>query len=170
MEGGKMQQMLEAICLTGWLTFSCNFLLAATLGLNIAHDPKAPSFIGANSVSFSNQLDLLGFGSERTVDESVAGNINLYELSLHSAEDLNQFQRSSFTLATLSFNALIEGMGGLDTIVTGLGDADGNPLEAAVNGARVQVTSVESIPEPMTLLLFITGLVGLRWLKLARIN
>jgi hypothetical protein len=128
------------------------------------------SFSGPSGVNFGDQLDLLGLGSVRLVDDSDAGIINLYEVSLDQADDLNQFQLPSFTLATLTFNPLIDGMSTIDAIVNTLGDANGDPLEAEVNGAQLRTTSTHSIPEPMTLLLFVTGLAGFRWQKSARLR
>jgi hypothetical protein len=136
--------------------------------LNIVYDPNMLSFSGSSSMSFGDQLDLFGFGSVRMVDDSVAGIINLYEVSFDLVDDLNQLQLSSFTLATLTFAPLIDGMSTLDAIVNALGDANGDPLETEVNAAQVRVTSTHSIPEPMTLLLFVTGLAGLRWQKSAQ--
>ena len=129
-----------------------------TFDLDIGFDSSILSF---NSATFGNQLDLFGLGDINSVTPGV-GTINLFELSLESAADLDSLQAGAFTLATLSFTALSDGSSALSISVNALGDALGDPLQAeliagSINGIR----NVNAVPEPSSLLLVGIGMLGI---------
>jgi hypothetical protein len=137
----------------------------STFDLDISYNPGLLSF---NSVSFGDsslgdQLDVLGVGGVTSYDDSVSGLINLFELSLDTASDLDTLQADSFTLATLSFNAIGIGNSPLGVIINSLGDAEGNPLTATITPGSVSV-----IPLPPALPLLGTGLAALILMRRVR--
>ena len=81
---------------------------------------------------------------------SASGVFNLAEVSLLS--DLSS-QHDSFTLATLHFTALTRGDSALSLGGVVLGDANGGALSAGLTGA-----TISAVPEPETLLMFMSGL------------
>jgi hypothetical protein len=133
--------------------------------LNILYDPNILSFSGSSGISFGQQLDLFNLGSVQMIDNSTLGIVNLLQVSLDFADDLNSLQLSSFTMATLTFDTLFEGVSPLSVTANALGDANGNPLTADLNGAEIKVTSTATIPEPTTGFLLAMGLAGLYWRK-----
>ncbi|MCG7932563.1 MAG: cohesin domain-containing protein [Candidatus Thiodiazotropha lotti] len=130
----------------------------STFDLDVSYNP---GLLSLNSVSFGDsslgdQLDVLGLGSLTSYDDSISGLINLFELSLDTASDLETLQVDSFTLATMSFNTIGIGNSPLDIVINSLGDAEGNPLTATINPGTVSV-----IPLPPALPLLGSGLVAL---------
>lgn len=110
------------------------------------------SLLDFNSVVFGDQLDPFGLGSVTSVDSSVSGIVNIFELSLDSASDLDAFQTGSFTLATVTFDSLLTGTAELSLGDTLLSDAYGSVLLPRQTGnASVSI----SVPEPQTLLLLL---------------
>ena len=132
----------------------------STYDLNILFDPTILQF---NSAVFGNGLDVWGMGMNAR-DASVAspGTLNIYEISFDSPDDLNDYQPGSFTLATLSFDALSAGESPLDISINALGDAYGDPLGADLSSGSITATSAAApVPEPATLFLFLNGLAGI---------
>ncbi len=137
-----------------------------TFDLTIGFDP---SIVALNSYSFGNQLDILGLGSlQVSFADNVGGTLELYELSLDFAEDLDTMQAGEFVLASMTFDTLSFGTSPLNVLppLTGIstepifGDALGNPLEVEINDGSISV-----VPEPATVLLFGSGLFGLAGLR-----
>ncbi len=106
--------------------------------------------------ALGNQLDLFGFSSEYNASQTATGRINLFEISLDLASDLNDLQAESFTLATLSFKVLRAGNSLLTPSINVLGDAQGNALSASVNSSQVS-----TVPVPAAIWLMGTGLFAL---------
>jgi hypothetical protein len=75
-------------------------------------------------------------------DASVAGVVNLFELSLDSIADLDTLQAGAFTMVTLPFTALADGEAIIALSVATLGDANGVALAAISRNTQVRV------PEP----------------------
>ncbi len=129
--------------------------------VDIDFDPTILSFTGA---IFGNQLDLFGLGGINGVFD-LGGIIDIFEVSLDLASDLDTLQAGAFTLATLSFDAIGVGTSALTITIDDLSDADGAALGALASGASVTVTAPVSVPEPGTYLLFFFGLAGIAALR-----
>ena len=122
--------------------------------------------LGFNSVSWGDpvlgdQLDLAHLGSFAQIDSSTAltGKVNLFELSFDDVAALNNTQAGSFTLFTLTFDVLANGVSPITIGVNALGDAHGTGLSAQVTNG-----SVSAVPVPGALPLFASALLaaGLR--------
>ena len=120
--------------------------------LDVSFDPLV---LNLSSVSFGDQLDILGLGSWKEAITGV-GMVNLFELSFDSPDDLDSLQADSFVLASLTFDTLALGESPLTLSIKALGDSWGDPLIADVQSGSVSV-----VPEPSTILLVGSGLVGL---------
>lgn len=128
-----------------------------TFDVDVSFDPSILSF---NTATFGDpllgdQLDLGGLGSVIEVT-SKDGTINLFELSLDSAADLDTLQTAGFVLATMNFKALTTGSTVLTPSVKALGDALGDPLMA--DSIRPAVATVSPIPEQTPVALIAAGL------------
>jgi hypothetical protein len=128
----------------------------STFDVTLAFDSNV---LDLQSVSFGDQLDLLGLGSIRDFSLAASGNaVNLFELSLDTAADLDALQRGSFTLASLAFRASGVGSTSLDLTVNALGDALAAPLSADVRNGSVTVARAQQpVPEPLSMLLVLSG-------------
>ena len=122
--------------------------------IDLAFDPGLLQFTSAD---YGTGLDVLGLGSIRTTTEGV-GSINLFELSLDSADDLNGLQSGAFAFATVTFRALTAGSSPLSLTVNAVGDGDGAALLFAVTNGQVTVSAVPELP---IWALFGTALAGL---------
>lgn len=127
-----------------------------TFDLSIGFDPSILSFQGARfgDPTVGDQLDLEGFGT-LTATTPTIGNAELFELSLDSPGALTGGQASSFTLAALTFTGLVPGSSALNLSINALGDQNGSPIGATLDGGSVTVTPV---PIPGALLLLCSGL------------
>ena len=119
--------------------------------LTITFDPAILSF---SSVSWGSGLDVLGLGSIQSATPGT-GSINLFELSLDQASDLNSLQPASFPLFTLHFGTLGVGTSPLTLSLNALGDADGAPIAADLANGAITVSSGDAapVPEPSTTVL-----------------
>ena len=122
--------------------------------IDLAFDPGLLQFTSAD---YGTGLDVLGLGSVRTTTEGV-GSINLFELSLDSADDLNGLQSGAFSFATVTFRAMTAGSSALSLTVNAIGDGDGAALSFSVSNGQVTVSAVPELP---TWALFGTALAGL---------
>ena len=120
--------------------------------VDIIYDPSILAFSG---VVFGDELDLFGLGLNPSgAFEFAPGLVDLFEISLDAAFDLDTFQLGSFTLATLTFDTLTLGTSPLDISIDALSDSTGFiPLAATAQGGSITV-----VPEPGTLLLMGSGL------------
>lgn len=128
-----------------------------TLDIDIAFDPTILAF---NAATFGNQLDILGLGDLQFVTPGL-GTVNLFELSLDSASDLNSLQAPAFLLATVTFDTIGTGTSQVQLSLNALGDADGNNLHTDLSNGSVTVAPVSGVPEPSTVGLTGLALVGL---------
>ena len=110
----------------------------STFDLVATFDDSILSFVGFafGDPVLGDQLDLSGLGSLTGVSGGV-GTVNLFELSLDSAADLNALQPGSFTLGTLAFSAVSTGVSAVGLSINALGDANGDPLQSTVQLPRV---------------------------------
>lgn len=100
-------------------------------------------------------------------EDSVAGTINLYEMSLASLVVLisNQNQKdNAFKLATLEFTGLTDGISPLIFGASTFGNQFGDGFTPTLANGRICIGNVNctvSVPEPTTLSVFLLGLAGL---------
>ncbi len=114
----------------------------STFDLAVAFDDSILAFDTAafGDPALGDQLDLFSLGSATDVTPGT-GAVNLLELSFDLPSDLDTLQAPSFTLATITFTALVAGTSPLDLSTRALGDASGDPLT---------LDSVLVVPEPAT--------------------
>lgn len=155
--GGVVNQEIHISGLGGGISPS-----VGSFDIDVNYDADILRF---DSVTFGNQLDLLGFGSFQDQFSNTTGTapnllgvIDLLEISFDTIADLDALQTPSFTLATLAFEALQLGMSTLD--ISGVvSDAAGSVLPVSFPSGRVTVTS--TVPEPGTGLLLVLGVIAL---------
>ena len=108
-----------------------------------------PAVLGFGAFTFGdsvlgNQLDLSGFGSVSGFNSGMSGQLNVFEISLDLAGDLDALQAASFALGTVSFNALGNGVSLLQFTSAVWSDAGGNPLVVQLGSGSI------SVPEPVS--------------------
>ncbi len=127
--------------------------------------------LGAGDLSFASNLgdpDPAANETSITLDTSTAGLAKLFEVSLLEANVatcvfcappyLEDLQSSTFTLASLSFNAIAPGNGRCGLSINTVGDAFANSLIANSQGTSVTANPSTSVPEPNRLALCVLGL------------
>ena len=110
--------------------------------------------VGYSGIQFGSGLDLFGFGDIQSVTPG-AGNVEVFELSLDTANALLVFQQHQFTLARLTFDTLSKGFSAFTLSINAVGDAYGNSISTTLQNSGVTV-----VPEPSALLLLLSGLSG----------
>lgn len=117
----------------------------STYDLDVIFDSSHLSFLNASfgDSVLGNQLDILGFGlNEADASVADAGVLNIFEVSLDDAGELNDQQADSFSLATLTFDILKADSSQLSFSVNDLGDADANLLTADLTAVTVSTVPV----------------------------
>jgi hypothetical protein len=112
-----------------------------TFDVNVGFNSSVVSFASASygDPVLGDQLNLEGFGPvSSTIPGS--GTTELFELSVDSPSALTSLQATSFTLATLTFDAVGSGTSGLDLSVNALGDQNGLPINATLQNGSITVT------------------------------
>jgi hypothetical protein len=138
-----------------------------TYDITLAFDPV---ILGFKSFTFGDptlgdQLDWSGSGTAAGFDGSVAGSLNVYEVSFALASDLDTLQAAQFILGTVSFDTLSTGTSSLGIGSYLLGDAVGQNLVADLLGsASITVRQPGTpVPDPVnTAQLLVLCLLGLR--------
>jgi hypothetical protein len=115
-----------------------------------------------------NQLDVFRLGTIQKITPG-DGTVQLFELSLDSAADLDSFQVGDFTLFTLTFAAVAPGSTALNLDINALADAVGAPLTATTESGSIITRSVpnDDVPEPTTAALLGLSLVVLAFGRIA---
>ncbi len=146
-----------------------------TFDLRIGFDP---GIIALDSITFGTQLDIVTLGSIQGFSiDNTNGHLDIFEVSIDLFGELDLLQEGSFALASMTFDTLDLGTSPLTILppidpFTGaplpapiFGDSLGGPLEVALNNGSITVIQppdgTEPIPEPSTVLLFGSGLLGL---------
>jgi hypothetical protein len=123
-----------------------------TFDLNLDFDPTILSF---NSTVFGDpilgdQLDPTGLGNTINFSSPGSGTVELFDLSLDTASQLNGLQPAAFILGSLAFDTIGAGTSPLNVTINAMGDADGNSLSAGIQDGSL---GVNSAPEPRPVLL-----------------
>ncbi|MFT4518490.1 MAG: hypothetical protein ACI9JM_000871 [Halioglobus sp.] len=129
---------------------------------SIGYDTSALSFTGYSLGSLLGDL-----GTLEAIDGSSGDNgfaVNLAEVSLLSSLSLDALQPTEFILASISFDVLDLAIGATTELAllggAILGDSGGSSLPFT-SGGPAAIEGVSSVPLPGTLLLFVSGLLGL---------
>lgn len=129
-----------------------------------------PTLVGltASPVTFGSLLGDEGLGESLTGSSFSTGSANLFTLSFLTESELNALQPSTFTLATLSFNALAAGTNAFSFSSVVLGDGAGAPLVASLGTGSLTINTNGggggggNVPEPSSMLLLGAG-IGVMW-------
>jgi len=132
--------------------------------ISVGFDSSALSFTSYSLGNYLGNVNLL-----EAIDGSVGNTgsaVNVAEVSLLSAFDLDTLQPGSFTLATLNFNVINLAAGTVTQLSVLAGPVLGNALGSQIAVTGLGSTSVGTVPIPGTLLLLTASTFG--WLTLKR--
>ncbi|WP_404364438.1 PEP-CTERM sorting domain-containing protein [Marinobacter sp.] len=130
--------------------------------IDLAYDDTVVSYSGS---TFYFGVD--SFGCFDCGDFSIAGLIDLYEVSFDTPVDLKNNQDSlgnAFKLATLEFVGIADGISQLTFGASTFGDEIGNGFIPGLANGQICIGSADcdiSVPEPTTLSVLILALAGL---------
>lgn len=134
--------------------------------IEVTFDPSVLTFSGETYGSLLGDVDPIAFETDIVTTVGV-GSVSFEEISFLSALALDAIQPASFTLVSLSFSSNMAGMTTLGFGAVDLSDA-GFPANTIfpdpLTTASVTVESATqppAVPEPSTIFLFGTGLLGL---------
>jgi hypothetical protein len=130
--------------------------IVSAFDLDVTYDATN---LNATGVTFGPLLgDPFLFEAVEDFDLSISGVVDFAELSLLFDFELDAIQPDTFTLATLTFDAIAVGTSSLDFIWNGSNYIIGR------NGLVLNISStpgsVSAVPEPATILLVGSGLIG----------
>jgi hypothetical protein len=128
--------------------------IVSAFDLDVTYDA---TILSATNVTFGTFLGGPFLSFQDTILTS--GVVDFAELSLLSDADLDALQPDNFTLATLTFEAIAVGESSL-IFSDGVDDIKGRNF-AALSIESVGIGSVSAVPEPATILLVSSGLIGL---------
>jgi hypothetical protein len=119
-----------------------------TFDLDLTYDPNILIFSAFTfgDPGLGDQVDLGGFGLA-SVDSSIPGVLNLFELSLDAAADVDELQPDSFLLGVTTFTAVAPGFSSLDILINALGNALGDHLSATILNGSVTVIPGTLVPD-----------------------
>jgi hypothetical protein len=132
--------------------------------ISVGFDSSALSFTGYSLGNYLGNINLL-----EAIDGSVGNTgsaVNVAEVSLLSAFDLDTLQPGLFTLATFNFNVINLAAGTVTQLSVLSGPVLGDALGSAIAVTGLGSTSVGTVPIPGTLLLLTASAFG--WLILKR--
>lgn len=153
-----------AISISGLVTGSAPSL--GTFDLDLGFDTGILSYTGTvfGDPVLGDQLDLFGLGSVSQAAYST-GKVTFFDVSFDTPSDLDSLQADSFTLATLTFDAIATGTSPLSLTNNALGDANGDALTADISNSTLTVTKRNDVPEPAIWLLYSIGMLVMGLLR-----
>ncbi|HUE11373.1 MAG TPA: hypothetical protein VMQ54_10570 [Steroidobacteraceae bacterium] len=120
----------------------------STFDVNVGFNSSVVNFASAayGDPILGDQLNFNGLAFQATAPG--VGTTELFELSLDDPSTLLSSQPASFTLATLTFDAVGTGTSALGLSVNALGDQNGNSLSATLQNGSITVTGAAGqVPE-----------------------
>jgi len=142
-----------------------------TFDLDLGFDAGILGFTGAifGDPVLGDQLDLSGLGSLSLATPGT-GSINLFGLSFDPASELDSLQADSFTLATLTFDAIATGTNPLVLTINSLGDAFGDSLSADISNGSLTIAESTNgtVPEPAIWQLYGIAMLVMRFVNKSR--